>query len=1304
MQTKRALHAYAGRSPDWGDGPLANVAERLLTEFRAREADRLSHVPNAGPVVAIVERHLAAMRAQELLNLDLPMATRFDTYEVLRKASAADPSDRGLKLAAAHARRIWERDPVGVVAVGDVARLRTHYLQEHPRSKVAHVLDVELPKVGFNTLPLAKLATLSGQIHGTTQEALEASYQEVCRTAGLDGRRPDQVRARAYLRGLVNLAVDEPSSAAPLAGGAAAADRALARMAAAEDPILRAVAQLEDPMIEAELPHDEPGEEMAEVTSPITGDSLVLELGQAVEPELAPEVEEMAEEPLAHFGQLSDFEDAVPLEEGPGETHTIIEDPSAPGELLDVTLAPVPAESEGGEAPAEGASMALAARLAKAPPGKKYEKMVLELKDKEGVANPYAAAWAQYDKDCAKKAFTIYAVHNGVQQEEPFDRVEAANMAQALHQVAMRCKAVEANGEVRARPEEFSQRAFVHLSDSDQLIVVAEEQGTEFEPEINTQQPDQVKVPENGLKALLSDGGFSQPRSTLKVDVSTGASSVERTLSAAQAQEAAASMGLTAERVETQLLEKEAFTHGEWSLTIGEGDQVTLARQGRSVRKHALRDLDAAIADFLALAAANAPKTAAVDEPEAAKPSYRVEVASLATIGCPTCGGMDEYAFPKSGSAPEVECGHCRSITPARLVQAQLNAPGSVQGHVIIAEIPGMEDGLEAQRLILAVQKAVPGAAAAVQPNSRLMIEVRPADLRAVAYVQQMLHDQFGVQSRTAQAAPPQEMQTTLVQQVAPPSNTPATSPTYQPPPVTPPPPIGMSQPVTTTAPAPNSSKPVTVGGPAPSTTVVTTGPATNKAPSTSMPATAGVVPIFEVRYADASGRPRSVPIEARDEAGARRIFAMHHRTATVLSVHIAQELPEPPEEAMSLAPPAAPAAGMPLAMPMAPMAPPAAAIPAEVSEAIHAALMTYRNSGVDIAAAIKDFQGQFKQLMERFGEEGSAGRQALGAEIVRAAQEAWTRPAILDVTAGKRAQAGDIGPGDDYPDPEPMRITISNTEDEDMPSVLVIADDAQDARNDQTIRGSNWEFDGDFAYAIISDEPDLIAKLEADGYNVEAGEYYPMDTMDMQGKKAEAPPPGLKMPSNIKPSQGNRVSLPKTTKLLGPDSASDPAVTKAIEPKGPIKSQHPPKGKMSDTKTQPGSDSNDPGSFGAKLPSGNGKVPPSKGTSKTPTDLGKDSATGDNATTKKWDAVSKGAPKNMRSAMSAMSALAQLMPNELGTSAAGRHLSAAVQEAKAGVWPEAALWDARDAAANDQIPQLTPRAIAAWKLALEAL
>jgi hypothetical protein len=75
------------------------------------------------------------------------------------------------------------------------------------------------------------------------------------------------------------------------------------------------------------------------------------------------------------------------------------------------------------------------------------------------------------------------------------------------------------------------------------------------------------------------------------------------------------------------------------------------------------------------------------------------------------------------------------------------------------------------------------------------------------------------------------------------------------------------------------------------------------------------------------------------------------------------------------------------------------------------------------------------------------------------------------------------------------LKISLDNQGD-GSETVMVYCDDKEAARNDQSIRGSRWECPGDMdvAYAAISDEPDLVKKLEEDGYDVDASEYCPED------------------------------------------------------------------------------------------------------------------------------------------------------------------------------------------------------------------
>lgn len=77
------------------------------------------------------------------------------------------------------------------------------------------------------------------------------------------------------------------------------------------------------------------------------------------------------------------------------------------------------------------------------------------------------------------------------------------------------------------------------------------------------------------------------------------------------------------------------------------------------------------------------------------------------------------------------------------------------------------------------------------------------------------------------------------------------------------------------------------------------------------------------------------------------------------------------------------------------------------------------------------------------------------------------------------------------------MKIKLTDTDDG---MVMCWCDDREAALFDQSIRGTHWEGPSDIqgAYAVIMNEPDLVAKLEKDGYEVDDSEYSPMGVADV--------------------------------------------------------------------------------------------------------------------------------------------------------------------------------------------------------------
>jgi len=131
MKTRDALRQVTGRHVEYGDGPLGRVAQQLLERFDAREDARLLDAEERaaqvgkGPILDVLRRELARAKGAALFDNSLPMVTCWDAHQAMERAKSANPTDHGIRTAAAHVKRLWQKDMMGNLAVGDVARLRT---------------------------------------------------------------------------------------------------------------------------------------------------------------------------------------------------------------------------------------------------------------------------------------------------------------------------------------------------------------------------------------------------------------------------------------------------------------------------------------------------------------------------------------------------------------------------------------------------------------------------------------------------------------------------------------------------------------------------------------------------------------------------------------------------------------------------------------------------------------------------------------------------------------------------------------------------------------------------------------------------------------------------------------------------------------------------------------------------------------------------------------------------------------------------------------------------------------------------
>lgn len=500
MKTLDVLQKLGGAAPE---SPLAAISDVLLKRVSAREEQRHHEAEarrarlgnGAGPLLSVLQKRLAEYRAERLENNAAPAITSADFHGLLRQASATDPQDRGLGRAATHAYRLWSRDAQGALTVGDVARFRSYYTQQFPRSKVGQVIDTEVPKQGFNVLPVRDLARIAAQV--TRSGGDQAAYEEAIRFHGLDKQTAHAFRCRAFVRSLVDMeAESEPAANGDLS------HRVRARMASDTDPILSRFGQVieDDEMLP---PEEDLESDLAEVIeSPITGEPLRFEVEEA---------EDEEEEPLDGYsgplpqgmevmGQLEDFATT--------ESVFVVEDPTDPeGGELEVTVRPL--ENAGPQpTPLEP------------EPEPEPELVDEDLDDMEmsasggkcgacGVNGHEAAACP------AKRAFRVSA---GRKTIETF---KAQGMSAALARVARH--GVE--GTVWAVPSRLSREAYIETPAGMWLRVAAEElagKDEAFQPDINEQMDDSLSVDDDILLGDKTMGKQHHPHAALVEGVLEG--------------------------------------------------------------------------------------------------------------------------------------------------------------------------------------------------------------------------------------------------------------------------------------------------------------------------------------------------------------------------------------------------------------------------------------------------------------------------------------------------------------------------------------------------------------------------------------------------------------------------------------------------------------------------------------------------------------------------------------------------------------------------------------------------------------
>jgi hypothetical protein len=1068
MRTLQHLRQLGGPNRALGNGPLSRVANQLVEQHDAEEARRMhaarvrAELSGTGPLFDALQRLAAKAGEDALEQVETPFVLRFEAQRALSEASKANPDDRGLRLAKANLYNLWRQDPYGYLTIGKVAEIRRHFMNEFPKSKVASIIDREFPKIGFQTLPLSKLNRIAATIDS------QESYDAAILAHGLNGSSPNLIRARAYIRGLVAMG-DEQTTEAAEAGGAAAASRAFQQVAQLEDGSSVKVdfpepgeTPMDEPMLDGppmgeEPMHDEGSEETVTLPSPITGEDLVLELGVAEpegglesedlgppmdDPEMddtgggPPDIEDADVEGLEFMGQLADFGDEnAPMDETmPGlddDAVAMIEDPSS-GEMLEVRLTPIREE----DAPIEGGDLSGAESMAPTEaPAELGATAGADSDDNMSKCGKCGQMQKQGEGcNCAgKQAFAVYAVSGGRLAKKPLDQIIASSMAKALRRIA----SFGVQGEVRAPQGEQGRRALIVLdaAKGDYLYITAE-QGSEFNPQINQQQPAQVDV-KSGPDAIMNDRPKKQLRPGLKVPhISKG--------------DAKKIAGMTTEFVEQELLSTGEIAHrvpdgrgqfSTWALRL-DGENVVIERNGTQARTASLFDLDTAIDDFIVGAAVDLQSRQAAkkdkdddkdekkdddkddkkdgdDKKERKLPPWlrkkddkdgdkdkkkaSYDVRPFFLLDCDNCGRIDEYVMP--AAAIGARCASCHFDMPAESVGARVASVESFDDFLLQADLPltaGNGDlSLTARRIISAVRGVVPTAAGRIVEGSRLAVELRQVNDRQLNRIRRVLEDQFGLTAEAegmGRAAQATQMQT------------PGSAPggTY----VGPPAPQLQVAPV---APAPGAPP----AAPGPTAPGVARPPAAQPGVGLQQAEMdqvadpmANFSPMaFTIAYSE-GGRSFEASVDAKSADDARRIFQRFNKGAKISSIRQAQLAGPPPAPP----PPGGEDPAAPGGDPGAEAAPPppgmegsdplgldpalgggasAAPTPEEI-EAVSAALVHYRNQGLPVVKALGEFSREYDDILDAKGPPESSVRHMFEGEIVAIAGEIYSQPGLM--------------------------------------------------------------------------------------------------------------------------------------------------------------------------------------------------------------------------------------------------------------------------------------------------------------------
>jgi hypothetical protein len=197
MKTREALGELTGQSSTLGfSDPKVAEHFRRVAEAQERERDqRAQAVPVSAHLVALGQR--VAAQQNQVLDQSMPVIDKFSAYKTASGTKAATPALRNFQH---RLKTAWLADELGSYTARDLHQMAEFYKAQFGKTAepVLNIIRDGFAHNSYAQLPVRKLANLASAIH--TQE----EFDYAMRRAGLDGNRPDQVKARRFILALLN--------------------------------------------------------------------------------------------------------------------------------------------------------------------------------------------------------------------------------------------------------------------------------------------------------------------------------------------------------------------------------------------------------------------------------------------------------------------------------------------------------------------------------------------------------------------------------------------------------------------------------------------------------------------------------------------------------------------------------------------------------------------------------------------------------------------------------------------------------------------------------------------------------------------------------------------------------------------------------------------------------------------------------------------------------------------------------------------------------------------------------------------